>query len=263
MYILLSQAGRVILINFVLCSIPIYVASASCLPKSILHYIEHSCAAFFWNGADGQRRRHWVAWDRITSLKQEASNCKTASGYIATYVALLILWEIWKFRCAKCFDSRTKSVKSIISDIRFAANVAVQGMIFKKECSPNQLGVLQQFGFKPTVKLKVPKLVRWMPPQYGFSLNVDGTCKGNPGPCGGGGCIRDSNGDIYLGFALFYGQGNSMIAEVRTLCDGLRLAEHRGLPISMINSDSLVLVSVQYLNLMHDQHIYSLYKDRS
>ncbi|MQM09338.1 hypothetical protein Taro_042206 [Colocasia esculenta] len=150
--------------------------------------------------------------------------------------------DILRHKYAKRFDSRSKSVKSIIFDIRYAANVAVQGMIFKKDSSPNQLKVLQQFGFKPLVKLKVSKLVRWNTPQYGFSLNVDGACKGNPGPCGGGGCIRNSNGDIHLGFAFYYGQGNNMLAEVRALSDGLRLAEHRGLPISIVNSDSLALV---------------------
>ncbi|MQM23056.1 hypothetical protein Taro_056117, partial [Colocasia esculenta] len=97
---------------------------------------------------------------------------------------------------------------------------------------------------KPTVKLKTPKLVRWIPPSYGYCLNVDGACKGNLDPCGGGGCLRDSNGDVHLSFAYFYGQGNNVIAEVRALCDGLRLAEHRGLSISdgyapLIQSDEL------------------------
>ncbi|MQM08027.1 hypothetical protein Taro_040877 [Colocasia esculenta] len=127
-------------------------------------------------------------------------------------------------------------------DIKYATNVAVQCTIFKKESTQNQLSILLQFGFKPTVKLKVTKLVRWTPPKYGFSFNVDGACKGNPGPCGGGGCIRDSNGDIHLGFAFFYSQGNSMIAEIRALCDGLRLAKYHGLPISIVHSDSLALV---------------------
>ncbi|MQM04634.1 hypothetical protein Taro_037434 [Colocasia esculenta] len=70
---------------------------------------------------------------------------------------------------------------------------------------------------------------------------MDGACKGNPGPCGGGGCLRDSNGDVHLSFVYFYGHGNSVIAKVRALCDGLRLAEHRGLSISAVYSDSLVL----------------------
>ncbi|MQM01200.1 hypothetical protein Taro_033955, partial [Colocasia esculenta] len=65
---------------------------------------------------------------------------------------------------------------------------------------------------------------------------------GNPGPCGSGGCIRDTNGDIHLGFAFYYGQGNSMLAKVRALCDGLRLADYHGLPISIVHSDSLALV---------------------
>ncbi|MQL96657.1 hypothetical protein Taro_029336 [Colocasia esculenta] len=53
---------------------------------------------------------------------------------------------------------------------------------------------------------------------------------------------RDSNGDINLGFAFYYGRGNNMLAEVRALCDGLRLADYHGLPISIVHSDSLALV---------------------
>ncbi|MQL68776.1 hypothetical protein Taro_001065 [Colocasia esculenta] len=37
-------------------------------------------------------------------------------------------------------------------------------------------------------------------------------------------------------------QGNNMIVEVCALCDGLRLAEFYGLPISIVHSDSLALV---------------------
>ncbi|MQM19084.1 hypothetical protein Taro_052086 [Colocasia esculenta] len=52
--------------------------------------------------------------------------------------------------------------------------------------------VLHEFGYAPQCSTKVLKLVRWIPPIRNFSLNVDGACKGNPGVCGGGGCIRDS-----------------------------------------------------------------------
>ncbi|MQL71609.1 hypothetical protein Taro_003945, partial [Colocasia esculenta] len=83
-----------------------------------------------------------------------------------------------------------------------------------------------------------PKLVWWIPPSYGYCLNVDGACKGNPGPCGGGGCMRDSNQDVHLSFAFFYGQGNSVIAEVRALGVGLRLAEHRD---SLVLAQSFIL----------------------
>ncbi|MQL88822.1 hypothetical protein Taro_021393 [Colocasia esculenta] len=171
-----------------------------------------------------------------------ASNRQSAFDFISVYAVLLILWEIWKFRCAKRYDSKVKSLNSIIFDIKFAINVAVQGIMFKKECTQLQHSILIQYGFTPKVKTKMPKLVRWTPPQLGFSLNMDGASKGNPGPYGGGGCIRDSTGDICLGFAFFYGQGDNLTAEARALCDGLRLADHYGIHISTVFSNSLALV---------------------
>ncbi|MQL77174.1 hypothetical protein Taro_009586 [Colocasia esculenta] len=62
---LLSQAGRITLINSVISSLPIYLVAASCMPKSIITYIERASAAFFWDDADGVHRRHWVAWSKI------------------------------------------------------------------------------------------------------------------------------------------------------------------------------------------------------
>ncbi|MQL91600.1 hypothetical protein Taro_024222 [Colocasia esculenta] len=170
-------------------------------------------------------------------------------GFIATYVVLLLLWEIWKCRCAKRFDSTYKSVGKITVDIRYAVSVAIQGVIFKHECSANSLAILRTFGFKPTVKLKVPKIVRWIPPKHGVCLNIDGACKGNPGPCGGGGCLRNPAGDVLLSFAFFYGHGDSLLAEVRALADGLRLAALHGFHITSVYSDSLILVQ----SFIHDK----------
>ncbi|MQL97116.1 hypothetical protein Taro_029800 [Colocasia esculenta] len=76
----------------------------------------------------------------------------------------------------------------------------------------------------------------------GLCLNVDGASKGNPGLSGSGGCIRDSNGNIYLAFAFHYGFGNSLQAEVRALHDGLMLAKEFGLSINLIYSDSALLI---------------------
>ncbi|MQL88940.1 hypothetical protein Taro_021522 [Colocasia esculenta] len=170
------------------------------------------------------------------------SNRQSAFDFISIYTVLLILWEIWKDRCAKRHDSKVKSLNGILSDIKYAINTAVQGISFKRNCSQLQLRTLLHYGFTPKFKMKRPKLVRWNPPHLGFYLNMDGASKGNPGLCGGGGCIRDSKGDIRLGFAFSYGQGDSLTTEARALCDGLRLANHHGIHISTVFSDSLVLV---------------------
>ncbi|MQL97989.1 hypothetical protein Taro_030692 [Colocasia esculenta] len=97
--------------------------------------------------------------------------------------------------------------------------------------------------FMPLVRSKQVKLIRWIPPIHHFCLNVDGASKGNPGICGGGGCIRDTKGDILVAFAHFYGEGNSIIAETHALCDGLRLADQFGVRLASVYSDSLTLVN--------------------
>lgn len=90
--------------------------------------------------------------------------------------------------------------------------------------------------------------VRWIAPTQGLALNVDGSSKGNPGLAGGGGCVRDRMGKLILGFAYFYGYGTNVAAEGRALLDGLRLAHHHGLEITVIYSDSKVLIDMLAAN---------------
>lgn len=76
------------------------------------------------------------------------------------------------------------------------------------------------------------------------ALNVDGACRGNPGPSAGGGCFKDSQGNVLLGFSYFYGRGPNIIAEERALLDGVRLAIHDPMSLSAVYSDSTVLVNL-------------------
>ncbi|MQL78675.1 hypothetical protein Taro_011106 [Colocasia esculenta] len=61
--------------------------------------------------------------------------------------------------------------------------------------------------------------------------------------CGAGGCcIRNATGDVQLAFSCHYGTGNSLLAEVRALCDRLRLADLYGYRVHVNYSDSKALV---------------------
>ncbi|MQM21649.1 hypothetical protein Taro_054693 [Colocasia esculenta] len=118
----------------------------------------------------------------------------------------------------------------------------IQGVIpFGCEGRPGE--VLMSYGFSANSSSKKLKLVRWIPPISHYYLNVDGETKGNPGECGGGGCIRDRKGEVVAAFSHSYGYGNSFIAEVRALCDGIRMVESLGIRISIIYFDSLALVN--------------------
>ncbi|KAL0378315.1 UNVERIFIED_CONTAM: hypothetical protein Sradi_3137000 [Sesamum radiatum] len=66
----LSQAGRVVLINSVLFTIPSYVMSCFRLPDSFLHEIESMFADFFWGGGLVSKI-HWLSWERLCRTREE------------------------------------------------------------------------------------------------------------------------------------------------------------------------------------------------
>ncbi|MQL73224.1 hypothetical protein Taro_005553 [Colocasia esculenta] len=164
-------------------------------------------------------------------------------GFASLYSVILMLWSVWKNRCSRRFESTHSLAGVIINNIKSMVAHSLSMLQFKVDLNPKDLHILMWFGYVPRYSTKMLKLVRWIPPICDFSLNVDGACKGNPRECGGGGCIRDSQGNVHMDFFHFYGVGTSMIAKVRALCDGLRLATSSGYKLSIIHSDSQVLVN--------------------
>ncbi|MQM21642.1 hypothetical protein Taro_054686 [Colocasia esculenta] len=122
-------------------------------------------------------------------------------------------------------------------------SISLASTTFKVGSSDQYLKNVYSLGLSPKIKPTSFKLIKWIPPITGLVLNVDGVSKGNPGLCGGGGCIRDSTGNLLLAFAHFYGYGSSLVAEVRSLCDGIRLAMDHGLPFTEVRSDSATLIT--------------------
>ncbi|MQM19265.1 hypothetical protein Taro_052266 [Colocasia esculenta] len=90
---------------------------------------------------------------------------------------------------------RTSSIKNLIS------------LLAEQLCPPSDMLLQRQSSFSFTFNAFRTrlKLIRWIPPLHGLCLNVDGASKGNPGISGGGGCVRNSNGDILLAFVFHYG----------------------------------------------------------
>lgn len=76
---------------------------------------------------------------------------------------------------------------------------------------------------------RISRAVSWNKPASGcVKLNVDGSCRGNPGTCGGGGVIRDSVGTVLGGFSACFGQGTNNEAELRALKEGVALCKSLG-----------------------------------
>lgn len=88
-------------------------------------------------------------------------------------------------------------------------------------------------------------ITRWIPLPIGkFKLNTDGASKGNPGIGGGGGLIRDHDGNVPIAFSHYYGPCYSLVAEAHAMLDGMRYAASKGIKIYSTESDSTLLVNI-------------------
>ena len=75
-------------------------------------------------------------------------------------------------------------------------------------------------------------------------LNTNGTTKGNPGPGGRGGIVRDSASKCIFAFFDCFGTVSSMVAETKALLLGLWLCKMFGFSQIMVELDSQVLVAM-------------------
>ena len=68
---LLSQAGRLTLINSVLTSIPIYTFSVYKIPETVCKRLDSLINAFWWGHDPGRKKLHMTNWDTITKPKAQ------------------------------------------------------------------------------------------------------------------------------------------------------------------------------------------------
>ncbi|KAL0011163.1 hypothetical protein SO802_006271 [Lithocarpus litseifolius] len=68
---LLSKAGKEILIKVVAQSMPTYSMSVFQLPKKLCDELDALCAKFWWGQVGNERKIHWKSWDKLTVSKKE------------------------------------------------------------------------------------------------------------------------------------------------------------------------------------------------
>ena len=112
-------------------------------------------------------------------------------------------------------------MESIISDILQQIRCAYDQVKFKsyKGCT-----LFADMGISlPISTCQRVLLVKWKKPISGMVLNCDGAYKRSTGVAGGGGAVRDASGNLYVAYSHFYVASSSIVAELRSLLDGLRL----------------------------------------
>lgn len=75
-------------------------------------------------------------------------------------------------------------------------------------------------------------------------LNVDGSCLENPGITGFGGLLHSGEGDWKVGFYVYLGVADNLMAELVALLHGLRVAWGWGIRHILVYSDSQVSITL-------------------
>ena len=111
-------------------------------------------------------------------------------------------------------------------------------------------------------KRLVLKNISWEKPRNGWlTLNTDGSVASDSGIAGGGGLLRDANGDWVTGFARRIGTTSSFMAELWALRDGLQLCLHLHTQAVCIELDSKSIVEIFNSQTHANTFISSLIED--
>ncbi|WVZ96211.1 hypothetical protein U9M48_041878, partial [Paspalum notatum var. saurae] len=92
---LLSVGGRLVLINSVLSSLPMFMLSFFKIPKGILKKLEYFRSRFFWQNDQHKKKYHLIRWDQIRQPKEQGG-----LGVIDLEVQNKCLLSKWLFKLA-------------------------------------------------------------------------------------------------------------------------------------------------------------------
>ncbi|XP_075109238.1 uncharacterized protein LOC142181027 [Nicotiana tabacum] len=125
-------------------------------------------------------------------------------------VRAIITWELWKRRNAG----------------KHGGSVSTNRMIHEINRTFHQLARVR---------------VTWQLPFHGwYKCNTDGSSKGNPGPSSLGFCVRNDEGDVVYARAVGLGVTTNVVAEAKSILQGLEYYVEHDLHPLILETDSLV-----------------------
>lgn len=173
-----------------------------------------------------------------------AASLNSTYGYSCMAVSILICWHLWLARNSYRFESTKVSSYAIIHRIMRDWFHLVSLFRAKVMDKSQHKRLLERAGINSAFTHYI-EIVYWKKPSQGsLKLNIDGAAKGNPGRSGGGGGVRDSQGNLLFAFFSYFGIRTSFMAELRALVTGLRLCLALGCKPGIVEMDSKIIVEL-------------------
>ncbi|MQM13372.1 hypothetical protein Taro_046296 [Colocasia esculenta] len=168
------------------------------------------------------------------------------SGRLVRCTFMAALWEIWCSRNKARFQDQGMTAKHIINRTMLSIRAICISFKFQKVPQPCLAALHQTEHDMEELKSRTPTIVQWITPPSGrLKLNVDGAFMRTSGTAGGGGILRDHEGNMCWAFARAYHDLNSSLAaEAMALNDGLSICCSKGVSEVLVETDSLNLLQL-------------------
>ncbi|KAM1078104.1 hypothetical protein ACFX19_025815 [Malus domestica] len=254
---LLSQAGRLQLINSVIQGILVYSFQIYAWPTNLLREVQGWIRNFFWSGDPLKRVALWKwifilfgkpydPWQCIEDIFYGSlvSSFPTSVRKLWLLVICNFFWWLWHKRNKIRFENKSFSIvesqRCLLRHWRESASTCFSS--FTGCVSIPIFSMLRISSLSLDALNFVP--VFWRPPPVGWiKINTDGSCKGN-GHVGSGGVFRDSSG-LFLGaFASSSSYPSAVVAEIVAVIEAIQIAWDKKWHNIWLETDSMHVISL-------------------
>ena len=177
------------------------------------------------------------------SLRNQLIQWGNLQGHNEVYKLLIhilpnfICWHLWKNRCAVKYGGKQSSIQRVQYGI-FKDSMQVIKSVHPNIPWQNNWDSLMNLIVQCKQQYKVTML-QWKTPTAGkYKLNTDGSTLHNSGKTGGGGILRDHQGNLIYAFSLSFGIGTNNFAELKAVQYGMDWCEQHGYKYIVLEIDS-------------------------
>lgn len=215
-------------------------------------------AAHLWNQIErcNQRRAHRQG--DIANLLRTWHKSPYKSPLLNSLWALIpgfLYWSLWKERNNRVFNNKKRPPDILWLLFKQSIQETLAIRTWQETdwpSSPQELQVWKLWDLHIACPPSAPSSsppkigspVHWTPPVSSvFKLNFDDAAKGNPGPAGYGGVIRNDQGIIQHIIFGSIGNDTNNVAELEGLWKGICIADQQGYYPLVAEGDSLILIN--------------------
>ncbi|KAF5452033.1 hypothetical protein F2P56_027073, partial [Juglans regia] len=144
-------------------------------------------------------------------------------GVLEGLLPCLVTWRLWARRCKDRMEATYESAEEVWLAVKFWLSQISESMSKCKRLSLGDYEILLYINVPiKQVPVSCPRAGVWRKLAAGWvKLNVDGSSRGNPGSCGGGGVIKDHLGNVKVAFSEHLGMGTNNAEELKALLRGI------------------------------------------